>query len=108
MSTEDQSRSEFEARSQHSKRLLWKRGGSVFAENIPESDYVDVGVQRDWLLWRESWQASRRTERASALEEAAKVCEGIAETSFFEGSSADRCVDAIRALAALAVETKEG
>ena len=69
----DKIRAEFEARGQYSKRLLWKRGGSAFAEDTPESDYVDPSVQRDWLLWNEAWNASR----LAALEQAAKAVESV-------------------------------
>lgn len=70
-------REAFEARGEFSKRLLFKRGGSVFAEDVPEGDYVDAGVQHEWLLWREAWQAACK----AALEEAAKALDDKFYTS---------------------------
>ena len=49
-------RAAFEAR--YPSKILWKRGGSVFAEDIPEAKYVDQSVQRDWELWLEAWSAA--------------------------------------------------
>lgn len=51
-------------------------------------------------------QASRRTHRASVLEEAAKACGDVADTNFYEASTANACSEAIRALAAQAQEGK--
>lgn len=49
-------RAPFEAR--YPSKILWKRGGSVFAEDVPGAEYVDQGVQRDWELWLEAWNTA--------------------------------------------------
>jgi hypothetical protein len=77
-------RAAFESRGQYSSRLLWKRGGSVFAEDIAESDYVDAGVQRDWLLWLEAWRAAlaQRPESTSGRAQGAEVEEAKEREAF--------------------------
>jgi hypothetical protein len=105
MSTKDQSRSEFEAwmRDKNPCHRLYLQNGK----------YPTLNVERAWGVW----QASRRTYRASVLEEAARACEDIAdEYGDREGgkwpelksdaqSGAKACENAIRALAA---KTQEG
>ena len=60
-------REAFEGRAQYKSRLLFKRGGSRFAENVPPSDYVDGVVQHDWLLWQEAWKAAQAGVQALAV-----------------------------------------
>lgn len=59
-------RTAFENSKQYRSKLLFKRGGSVFAENVPESDYVNPSAQAAWVFWQEAWQAAE-TWRSPAL-----------------------------------------
>ena len=43
--------------------ILFKRGGSVFAEDIDKHDYVDGNIQHQWILWQKSWQAAKESSR---------------------------------------------
>lgn len=114
--TEDQkSREEFEAwmksegRGDGFERL--RQAHQLYGLEV--GDYGSSWTQSDW----EAWQASRRTYRASVLEEAAQACEDIAdEYGDREGgkwpelksdaqSGAKACENALRALAA---KTQEG
>lgn len=101
MTPEDQSRSDFEA--------WWRHEREQNSGHEIGADY------RHWALL--GWQASRRTYRASVLEEAAGVCEQMDAASMEEAKSrfltdagrsaytsaavgAANCAAAIRALAA--------
>lgn len=55
---EDEMRHAFENCKQYRSKLMFKRGGSVFAEDVPPGDYVDAGAQAAWVFWQEAWQAS--------------------------------------------------
>jgi hypothetical protein len=39
-------------------RILWRRGGTTFAEHIDAEDYADAGVQRKWNDWQAAWEAA--------------------------------------------------
>jgi hypothetical protein len=39
-------------------RILWRRGGTTFAEHIDAEEYVDAGVQRKWSDWQAAWEAA--------------------------------------------------
>ena len=39
----------FEGSPENKKRILFKRGGTVFAESVPEANYVDGSVQHAWV-----------------------------------------------------------
>jgi hypothetical protein len=54
----DQMRAAFENCQQYRSKLMFKRGGTVFAEDIPETDYVDSGMQAAWVFWQEAWSAA--------------------------------------------------
>jgi len=51
--SESMAREAFEARRPNA--FMWKRGGSAFAEDVPPTNYVDPGVQKDWQLWCSAW-----------------------------------------------------
>lgn len=48
----------FEKCDKYKSKLMFKRGGSVFAENVPPGDYVDPGMQASWVFWQEAWAAA--------------------------------------------------
>jgi hypothetical protein len=56
-------RAAFEAQDKHRSKIMWKRGGTVFAEGIPPENYVDPGVQAEWESWQRAWQAARSAPR---------------------------------------------
>lgn len=58
---EQRMRSAFENCRAYRSKLLFKRGGSVFAENVPEDKYVDSGAQAAWEFWQEAWAAALST-----------------------------------------------
>lgn len=39
-------------------RLLLKRGGTIFGEEVPEANYVDCGIQSKWEDWQECWSVA--------------------------------------------------
>jgi hypothetical protein len=51
-------REAFESQGEYAPYLIWKRGGSVFAEHIGTFDYSDSGVQRAWEMWQRAWNAA--------------------------------------------------
>lgn len=55
---EERQRAAFESQSDYASRLLFKRGGSIFAENIDAEEYVDSGVQAAWEQWQRAWSAA--------------------------------------------------
>lgn len=75
----DECRKAFEALPEHASTILFKRGGTAFAEDVPESKYVDNDIQANWEFWQKAWNAallrqqdvSLRAVRDAALEEAA-------------------------------------
>lgn len=99
MTPEDQSRSDFEAH-----MLSLNACTRLHRQSVAVGGYYrTVTVQRAWDLW----QASRRTYRASALEEAAAICDEHAAQRYdsHEAMAIINCADAIRELAE---KTKEG
>jgi hypothetical protein len=57
-------RAAFENCAQNRSRLAFKRGGTVFAENVPEAEYFDQGVQASWVFWQEAYRAGIAEGRA--------------------------------------------
>ena len=43
----------------------WRRGGGAFAEYVPTDEYVDPGIQSQWVLWKRAWQAALATSSAA-------------------------------------------
>lgn len=133
MTPEDQSRSEFEAwyvQRQRSRGYGVHLTDAEFLKRMPDGRrYMSLGLDDAFQAWQE---ASRRTERATiqadeldarygfvtkvargmALEEAKRACEGEflhEPQAGTEDIAYDYAVrDCIAAIAALAVETKEG
>ena len=52
-------RAAFESLPMYTSKLLFKRGGSVFYEDIPASQYVDCNVQAHWEIFRKLWKGAR-------------------------------------------------
>ena len=57
----DPCRTAFENHAKFKTKFLFKRGGSVFAENVAKADYVDHGIQIQWEFWQEAWKAALAT-----------------------------------------------
>jgi hypothetical protein len=63
-------RTAFENSRRYKSKLLFKRGGSVFAENVPDDKYVDSGVQAAWEFWQEAWAAALSQSPATSAADA--------------------------------------
>lgn len=48
-------RAAFEGQDIFKDKLVFKRGGSVFAEDVQETDYVDYSIQKQWVEWKKGW-----------------------------------------------------